>query len=295
MKKMLFILNPVAGKLLARTELFGMVNVFCKAGYTVTTAITQYSGHGAELAEQAADKEYHIIVCCGGDGTLNEIITGLLRSGQALPIGYIPTGSTNDFARTLKLSPYPIKAALAIAGGEPHTIDVGRFNDDRYFSYIATFGAFTSASYNAPQEFKNTLGQMAYVLEGVRDLAHIKSYRVGVQTESSCYIGDYVFCSVTNSTSVAGIVKLNQSIVDLRDGLFEVILVRTPKTPMDLNRIITGIANATFDNGMFEFFKATDLEFRMPENVNWSLDGEKAAGGMQVNIRNLPHSLTIYY
>jgi YegS/Rv2252/BmrU family lipid kinase len=236
-----------------------------------------------------------MVVCCGGDGTLNEVLTGLLRTGQTLPLGYIPTGSANDFARTLKLSPYPIKAALAIVGGEPCSIDVGRFNDDRYFSYIATFGAFTSASYNAPQEIKNALGQMAYVLEGVRDIAHLKSYRVGVNTETNCYIGDYVFCSVTNSTSVAGIVNLKQSNVDLRDGLFEVILIRTPKTPMDLNRIITGIANATFDNDMFEFFKANDLIFHMPEQVNWSLDGEKAKGSELVHIHNLPHALTIYY
>lgn len=294
MKNLLIIINPVAGKLLARTEMFGIIDVFCRAGYTVTTAITQYAGHGVELAGRAASDGHHIVVCCGGDGTLNEVITGLLQSEEPLPIGYIPTGSTNDFARTLQLSPYPVKAAQAIAEGAPRIIDIGCFNEERYFSYIASFGAFTAASYRAPQEIKNTLGQMAYVLEGVRDIAHIKPYHVRVRTESRCYMGDYVFCSVTNSTSVAGIVKLKKSIVDLEDGLFEVIMVRTPKTPLDLNRILTGIANASFDNDMFEFYKANELEFQMPENVNWSLDGEKAEGGERVLIRNLPHSLTIY-
>ena len=294
MKKMLFVINPVAGKLLARTELFGMMNVFCRAGYTVTTAITLHGGHGIELARSAAEQGHQMVVCCGGDGTLNEVITGLLRSGQPLPIGYIPTGSTNDFARTMRLSPYPVKAALAVVRGNAWTIDVGQFNEERYFGYIASFGAFTSASYRAPQEVKNTLGQMAYVLEGVRDIAHIKPYRVKIQTESTCYSGEYVFCSITNSTSVGGIVKLDHSDVDLRDGLFEVILVRTPKTPMDLNRILTGVANANFQNDMFQFFKASDLTFHMPEDVNWSLDGEKAEGGRLVHIRNLPHALTIY-
>jgi YegS/Rv2252/BmrU family lipid kinase len=294
MKKILFIINPVAGRLLARTELFGVLDVFCKAGHIVTTAITQYGGHGALIASEATELGYEMVVCCGGDGTLNEVITGLLHSGQTLPLGYIPTGSANDFARTLKLSPYPVKAAQAITAESPFTVDVGRFNEDRYFSYIASFGAFTSASYRAPQEIKNTLGQLAYVLEGVRDIAHIKPYRVNVTTESGGCSGDYVFGSVTNSTSVAGIVRLDRSDVDLGDGLFEVILVKTPRTPMDLNRIISGVANANFDNEMFEFFKASTLEFQMPEQVDWSLDGEKAEGGERVGIYNLPHALTIY-
>lgn len=294
MKKVLLIINPVAGKLLARTELFGMLDVFCKADYTVTAAITQYSGHGIQLAREAADQGHQILVCCGGDGTLNEVITGLLRSGQPLPLGYIPTGSANDFARTLQLCTLPAKAAAAIAEENPWSIDVGQFNGNRYFSYIASFGAFTSASYRAPQEIKNTLGQLAYVLEGVRDIAHIRPYQVNVRTESASYSGEYVFGSVTNSTSVAGIVKLDRSTVDLQDGLFEVILVKTPRTALDLNRIISGVANSNFDNEMFEFFKAGALDFQMPEPVDWSLDGEKAEGGLRVRIQNLPHALTIY-
>ena len=294
LKTMLLIVNPVAGKRIAQTELFDMVQVFSKSGYLVTTAITQYCGHATELAQVAERMGFQLVVCCGGDGTLHEMINGLLKSDSTIPIGYIPAGSTSDFARTLDLSTSPVHAAFAIVRGKAYTIDVGRFNEDRYFSYIASFGAFTQASYRAPQDVKNTLGQFAYVLEGVRDLAHIKAYPVKLKTESRSYRGNFVFCSVTNSTSVAGIVKLNPEIVDLRDGLFEVILVRMPKTPADLNRIVRGIASSNFNNRMFEFFKANDLELQLSNEIDWSLDGERVEGSNHVHIHNLPHSLTIY-
>ncbi|HHX92273.1 MAG TPA: diacylglycerol kinase family lipid kinase [Clostridiales bacterium] len=294
MKTVMLIINPVAGKRIAQTELFDMVNVFSRSGYLVTTAITQHRGHAVELAASAEGLGFQLVVCCGGDGTLHEVINGLLRSGSTLPIGYIPAGSANDFARTLDLPTSPVHAAFAIVRGKAYTIDVGRFNDDQYFSYIASFGAFTQASYRVPQDTKNNLGQFAYVLEGVRDIALIKPHPVKLKTENRSYRGNFVFCSVTNSTSVAGIVKLDPDIVDLRDGLFEVILVRMPRTPADLNRIVRGIASSNFNNRMFEFFKANDLEFQMEGDVDWTLDGERAEGTERVHIHNLPHSLTIY-
>lgn len=294
MKPMLLIVNPVAGKRIVRTELYDIVSVFARHGYLVTTAITQHRGHACELAGIAEVLGYELVVCCGGDGTLHEMINGLLRSGSKLPIGYIPTGSANDFAKTLSISPIPVHAAFSIVRGESYTIDVGCFNDDRFFTYIASFGAFTQSAYRAPQEVKNALGQMAYFLEGVRDIAHIKPYPVRLKTETRRYRGDFVFCSVTNSTSVAGIVKLDPDMVDLRDGLFEVILVRMPRTPADLNRILRGITTSNFDNRMFEFFRAKDLTFQMSPDIDWTLDGERAEGKEQIRVHNLPHSLTIY-
>lgn len=294
MKKMLLITNPVAGKLASRTELFDIVYTFCQAGYTVTTEITLSKGHGVKLAENAQKEGYQIVVCCGGDGTLNEVVTGLLKSGSTLPLGYIPTGSTNDFARTLKLSLNPAQAALAIAQENGGTIDIGSFNQKKYFTYIASFGAFSAVAYKASQDAKNALGHLAYLIEGLKDIAHIKPYNITVIADGRTLEGEYIFGSVTNTTSVAGLVRLKSSVVDLRDGLFEVTLVKSPRNPLDLNKIVAGVTNATFDNDMFEFFKAKDIEFHMPKNISWTLDGEKAEGGKIVRISNITNTLTLY-
>lgn len=294
MKKLLLLLNPVSGKLLARTEFFDIVNIFCKAGYTVTTHMTQFVGHGMQLAKEAHAQGYEFVVCCGGDGTLNEVITGLLRAQTPLPLGYIPTGSTNDFARTLKIPTSPILAAESILAKNSVSIDVGCFNQDRYFAYIASFGAFSSVSYSVPQDIKNKFGHFAYVLEGLKNIPLIQSYVVTVFADGQKIEGEFIFGAVTNTTSVAGIVKIKSSIVDLQDGLFEIILVKNPKTPNDLNKILTGITNSNFNNDMFIFLKARNIEFHMPEKIFWTLDGEKADGEKTVFIRNMPRALTLY-
>lgn len=294
MKKLLLIVNPVAGKLLARTDFFDIVNTFCGAGYTVTTHITQSKNHGTHLAKQANEENYDLIVCCGGDGTLNEVITGILQSENPIPLGYIPTGSTNDFARTLKISSSPILASKAILKKNSIVIDTGCFNGKMYFSYIASFGAFSAVSYTASQDAKNTFGHFAYLIEGIKDIPRIQTYSITVDADGKKTKGDFIFGAVTNTTSVAGIVKLKSSIVDLQDGLFEVILVKPPKTPVDLNKILMGITNSSFDNDMFVFFKAKELKFNMPEKLFWTLDGEKANGGKIVKIYNMQKSLTLY-
>ncbi len=294
MKKMLFITNPVAGKLSARTDLFDIIHTFCQAGYKVTTEITLERGHGTRLAKNAYIEGYDLVVCCGGDGTLNEVVTGLLKAGGKLPLGYIPAGSTNDFARTLKLNLNPVQAAVAITQENACTIDIGRFNREKYFTYIASFGAFSAVAYNASQDAKNSWGHLAYLIEGLKDLAHIKPYNIKVNADGRELEGEYIFGSVTNTTSVAGIVKLKSSVVDLRDGLFEVTLVKNPKNPLDLNKIVAGVTNANFDNDMFEFFKAKDIDFIMPKNISWALDGEKAEGGKSVHIRNITKTLMLY-
>lgn len=294
MQKLLFILNPVAGKLIARTEFFGVVNTFCYAGYTVTTQITQFTGHGTQLAKNAHQEGYELIVCCGGDGTLNEVITGILQSGQPMPLGYIPTGSTNDFARTLKIPMSPTLASEAIVKKNSIKIDAGCFNENHYFAYIASFGAFSAVSYNASQDAKNKFGHFAYLVEGLKNIPLIQPYFVELIADGKKTEGDFIFGAVTNTTSVAGIVKINSTIVDLQDGLFETILVKNPKTPIELNKILTGITNSNFNNDMFVFCKAKDIQLTMPESIFWTLDGEKADGGKIVNIHNIPNALTLY-
>ena len=296
MKNVLLIVNPVAGKLRMRSELFDVVEIFCNEEYIVSTAITQYRGHGKELAANAYKNGYDLVVCCGGDGTLNEAIDGLLSSGTGgkVPLGYIPAGSTNDFADPLGIPAVPTAAAVNICKSVRTGIDVGKFGEDHHFSYIATFGAFSAASYSAPQELKNSIGHMAYLLEGIKQLGNMKRYKAKITADGTEYSGDYIYCSVSNTRSVAGLVKLSEKLVDLHDGLFEVILVKYPNDLAQTSKIVSGVLASDFSNDMFEFFKAKDVVFETEEDIDWSLDGEKVEGGKRIHIENLHSAVELY-
>ena len=290
--KVLVIVNPVAGKTKGRTALFPLVNKLCRAGYIPTVYVTGARGEAQQLAKRLAP-EHDLVICCGGDGTLNEVVDGLLSCEKVVPLGYVPAGSTNDFATSLHLKNQPQAALQDILEGREDYMDVGLFNNARYFSYIASFGMFTAASYNAPQTAKNALGHFAYLLEGSKELFTVQSHQIKACTADRCYEGDYVFGAVCNSTSVAGLVKLNAGIVDMSDGLFEVILVRRPNNAIELGRILNSINTGEFDPEMFDFFKASEITFTMNDPLAWSLDGEYAAGESTVTVRNIPKAILL--
>ena len=291
MKKVLIIINPTAGKMKSRGALYDIISRFCEAEWAVSVQTTLRAGHAAEIAEAAAG-QFDLIVCAGGDGTLNEVITGSMRGDSPIEIGYIPCGSTNDFARSLGLSTNIVRAAENIIASECVEIDVGRFND-RYFSYIASFGAFTSTSYSTPQGMKNTLGHMAYRLAAVQDISKIHGCHMTVINGEERIEDDFIFGSVSNSTSVAGVVKLKKDIVDLKDGLFEVILARYPKNPAEVSRVIHGMTSSTFTDPMFSFFKTAEITFETAEDVPWSLDGEYQESVPTVNVVNEHNALKL--
>ena len=294
MGMILLIVNPVAGKLRARNALMEVLEVYSAAGIDVNVRLTQGRGDARALAAGARRDIYDRIVCVGGDGTLNETITGALESGENIPLGYIPLGSTNDFATTLNLSQDVSIAARATLEGNACKLDVGDFGGLRKFAYIASFGVFTATSYSTPQSTKNTLGHFAYVLEGIKDIVNIKPNHIIIETDQARYEDDYIFGAVSNSTSVGGIVRLNSGIVDLSDGLFEIILVKNVRNPNDLNMVITSIINSNFNNRMFDFFHASEVKFISSSDIAWSLDGEEANGGKEIIVRNLHNAITIY-
>ncbi len=291
-QKVLLIINPVAGKAKGRAALFPLTDGLCRAEYVPTVHITGARGDARYVTEQLA--AYHdLVICCGGDGTLNEVIDGLLACKKQVPLGYIPAGSTNDFANSLRLKAQPAGALRNILDGHDDAMDVGLFNGARHFSYIASFGIFTAASYKAPQTAKNALGHFAYLLEGSKELFSVHSHQIVVQTADKCYEGDYLFGAVCNSTSVGGLVRLNAGIVDMSDGLFEVILVRRPTNAGELARILNSINTADFDSELFDFFKASEVTFSMKQPLPWSLDGEYAEGGETVTVKNIPHAILL--
>ncbi len=271
LKKLLLIVNPVAGKKKLKNQLLDVVQTFAKGGFSTTVVVTGRRREAIEFTELA--KDYDRIVCAGGDGTLNEVISGMLENNITIPLGYIPCGSTNDFAATLGLPTDVKKAADIIANCMPYPIDIGKF-DKRHFTYVASFGLFTAASYSTDQNVKNLLGHLAYVFEGMKDLQSIKSYHLKFVAKDKVCEGDYVFGAIANSTSFGGIIKLKESLVSLNDGLFEVLLVKMPKNIVDLNIIINSITTSNFDNDRFEFFKTAKLEIIPSEPMAWSLDGE---------------------
>ncbi len=291
MSKLLLIVNPAAGKMRSKTALFTLVDTFCRGGYQVTTYITSARDDARRVTALWA-AEYDLVVCCGGDGTLNEVMDALVKNNITVPLGYIPAGSTNDFAASLKLPLQPLKAALTIVNGKDSHIDVGVFNGDRHFSYIASFGVFTAASYTAPQASKNLWGHFAYILEGLKELSAIQSYRVCVTADGQKFEDDYLFGAVCNSTSVAGLVRINQGVVDMSDGLFELILVRRPKSVADLSKILQSLNTGKFEgNEMFDFCKTSSVTFCSDSSMPWSLDGEYQAGCQNVTIENQHNAL----
>lgn len=289
MKRLLLIMNPAAGTKKANPHLPEILSTFSRAGYLCLTFMTQKRGDGTDLAVYYgawAD----LIVCIGGDGTFNEVISGLVRAGLKTPVGYIPAGSTNDFAASLGLSRNVIQAAQDIVAGKPHPFDIGRFRD-RYFTYVASFGAFTKTSYATSQSVKNTLGHLAYILGGIKELSSLRRYRVSMTLDDgSREQGDYIFGAVSNSTSVGGILSLDPEIVDMNDGLFELLLVKYPENAADLGNIVLAVTTQNYDAPSIVFRTARKLLVEAEASMDWTLDGEFAKGSSRVEIENL-HSV----
>ena len=291
MRKLLLLVNPNAGQRRINRVLTEIIGVFNEGGYEVTVFLTNGPGSGTRIVRERA-KDYDLVVCAGGDGTLNETITGLMRAEADRPIGYIPCGSTNDFAATLKLSLDPVQAARDIMLGEPVEYDLGRWGE-RYFSYIASFGAFTRVSYSTPQNLKNTLGHLAYVLSGITELPQIRSIPMSLRLDGVEVEGKYIFGAVSNSTSVGGVITLDPHLVDLRDGKFEVILVRLPRDGAELRDCITALQNHTYDSAAITFRSVSSLTVRQDPSLVWTLDGERAEGAEEIHIENLHRAIRL--
>lgn len=292
MKKLLLILNPCSGKKKASHALADVVNVFNRGGYDVTVYITAARGDATKVVAQRAP-EFDLVVCAGGDGTFNETISGLLAGGHDTPIGYLPAGSTNDFASSLHLSKNLVEAARDIVEGTPRRLDVGRFND-RYFSYVASFGAFTRASYATSQNVKNALGHLAYILSGIKELAYIRSRRLRFTLDDGRVLEDeYIFGAISNSTSVAGILTLSEDLVDMNDGVFELLLVRKPENLLELNDCVLALTTQDYHTPMLTFTSARSVEIEAPEDMDWTLDGEREPGSAHCRAENLHDAIRI--
>ena len=285
-KKLLLVVNPQSGKAKMKTELMSVVQIFSDAQYDVSVYPTKKRADATEKIKSVKKDEYDMIVVCGGDGTLNEVISGLMQTGNDSAIGYIPAGTLNEWSQGLGISRDIKTAAKDILSGDVITLDIGKFQD-KYFSYTASFGAFTSASYTTPQNVKNILGQSAYILEGVKSLGSIKPIHLKLTTEEKEVEGDFLFGAISNSMSVGGIVKYKENAVKLNDGVFEVLLIRNPDNILKLQPMIDGILKKDFDREGIEFFHTSKVVIEKGEHLAWTLDGEYAEGEKTTVIENI--------
>lgn len=294
-KKLLFVYNPKAGKALIRNKLADILDIFARAGYETTVAPTQKSGDAVEAVAQRHEG-YDLVVCSGGDGTLDEAVTGMIRSGFRTPIGYIPAGSTNDFGGSLSLPKNMLKAAQVAVEGRNFPCDIGSFAHNEYrdvFVYIAAFGLFTDVSYETAQDAKNVLGHMAYLLEGMKRLSSVRSYHVKASWEGQEVEDDFIFGMITNSTSVGGFKNITGRNVEMDDGVFEVTLIRNPRNPVELNNIMMSLLNRDMDTSAMHFFRTAQLTLESEEPVAWTLDGEYGGTHTEVTITNVCRGIDI--
>lgn len=296
MKKLLFVYNPRAGKEMLKPRLSDVLDIFVKAGYEVTVHPTQaYRDAYYQIKEYEVGK-YNLIACSGGDGTIDEVATGMMKRREmgkdVVPVGYIPAGTTNDFAKSLHIPRKPLAAADNAVKGVPFPCDIGKFNDS-VFVYIAAFGIFTDVSYETDQAVKNVLGHMAYILEGAKRIFNIPSYKIKVEHDGEVIEDEFIFGMVTNSRSVGGFSNMVGKNIVFDDGLFEVTLIKTPKNPIALQEIIAALLIEQVDTKHMYTFKTKKITFDSVEEIPWTLDGEFGGEQDYVEIENVQKAMDI--
>ena len=290
-KPLLLLINPNAGRADIRAGLLAVCDTLSRGGYDVIVRPTTRAGEIEDILQ-----EWHgrtdTVVACGGDGTLNETVNGLMRLSPRPVLGYIPGGTVNDFASSLGIPKNPLEAAKAIVHGTPTGCDVGRFGN-RYFSYIAAFGAFTEVAYQTPQGPKSVFGRTAYILEGIKRLPTLRSYHLKIETTDVCIEDDYIFGMISNSTSVGGFKLNDRHHVSLRDGLLELVLVKKPDNILALNDIINSIATQNFSSDYVHFLRTSHVSVSSPDVIAWTLDGEFGGAPQSVTVEAVREAIQV--
>lgn len=290
MKKLLFIFNPTAGRGRIKAKLYEIVDAFVKYGYKVSVYPTQQKGDATDIIEHDVE-HFDLLVCAGGDGTLNEVVTGQMHSDKSIPIGYIPAGSMNDVGHSFKISRNVMSAVRNILTGKPYAMDIGKFND-KYFIYVAAFGAFTDVSYTTSQKNKNVIGNLSYYLEGIKKISDLKPRHIKVEYEDKVIDEDFVIGLVTNSLYIGGFKNIYYDKTSLNDGLLEMLLVKMPKNIFDLEAIITALINYKINDNYMYYIQTSKVSVSS-EKMEWTLDGEFGGAYENVIIENCNKAISI--
>lgn len=289
----MLIINPVSGKGRVKNYLLDILKTLSKGGQCVSVFVTEKSGDATEFA-MTYGGEYDRLVCNGGDGTLNEVVNGIMHLPieKRPTIGYIPLGTTNDMASSLKLPKTPEEVLAHIDEGNIRIVDVGQF-DESFFGYVAAFGAFTDISYITPQRAKNNWGYLAYLVQALSSIPHITPCHARVEYDEGVIEDDFIFGAVVNSTSVAGIIKLSPEDVTLDDGIFEVLLIKMPKNVADLNNVISNVLARNFNTDYVCLLHTKEIRFEFDHPVAWTCDGEDGGSHVTVTAHNCQKALKL--
>lgn len=291
MKKMLFIYNPMAGKEQIRNKLSDIIQVLCAGGFEITIFATRGKEDATNIVVEKGEA-YDYVVCSGGDGTMNEVAAGLMQLTKRPVCGYIPAGTVNDFASTLRIPRIMKKAAKLITEGSVFQCDMGQFNE-RYFTYVAGFGAFTEVSYQTPQEWKNALGKVAYFIEGLKHIADIKAHHMKIEYDGAVIEDDFILGLVSNSVSVAGYKAYSKMDIMMDDGLFEVLFIKAIRNPLELQAALNALVSKKFDSERIFQFSASRIHIISEDAVQWTLDGEDGGTCSEVVMTNHQYALPI--
>ena len=291
-KKLLLIINPVAGRAEVRHNLVPILEIFESAGYIVTVFVTGKSGDATDIIIRMG-KDYDLIVCSGGDGTMSEVTTGIIKAGIYVPVGYMPAGSTNDFAAYHDLPTDMLKAARQIVLGDQRPVDVISYDNEHFSINASDFGIFTWISYSTSQRQKNMLGGLAYVLEGVKDFKKLRSQYVKVTANNMVFEGDILFGLICNATRVVGTLTKKGKIIQGDDGIMEIGLVEKPKNAIEFQNIIKSIQSGELTHKNIHVFKAKKITLETKEPLDWSMDGEHYVSPLCCEIESLRHRITL--
>ena len=296
MKKLLFVVNPKAGRTVIKADLIDIIDIFEKAGYVVTVYLTREDKkmNSDYLYKNAAD--YDLVVCAGGDGTLDNTVSGIMRVEREIKrrihMGYIPCGSTNDYAKSLKISLNPVEAAKEIVDGVVCHVDVGRLEKE-FFIYVAAFGAFTDISYSTPQNLKNTLGHAAYIIEALGAITKLRPYHMKVWFDGEIVEGDFIYGQITNSLSVGGFKNFGARHMAFSDGLFETVLIKNPTNPIQLQKIVNSLLTENLDDELIIFRRTSKIAVKCVEEVPWTIDGEFGGNHKTARISNIRKAISL--
>ncbi len=295
-KRLLFVVNPKAGKTVIKSDMIDVINIFSAAGYSVEVYPTDRDIDVNTKYIYEVAENFDLVVCAGGDGTLDNTVTGIMKLERKIKrrihMGYIPCGSTNDYARSLKISLNPLEAARQIVNGDICHVDVGRI-ENNFFIYIAAFGAFTDVSYSTPQNLKNALGHAAYILEGIKALAAMQSYPMQIWFDGEIVEGDFIYGQVTNSLSVGGFRNFGSRHMSFSDGKFETVLIRRPKDPIQLQRIINCLLTDNLEDELIVFRKTSRVIVRGKDKIPWTCDGEFGGSYKTAKIANIRKAVSL--
>lgn len=292
MPKLLFVMNPVSGRKQSHRFMMDILRIFNDADFLPTVYMTRACGDArAYVAKNAAF--YDRVVCCGGDGTFSETVGGLLEAGVDIPVAFLPGGSTNDLAKTLGIPTDIKKAAENAVSGTEYGLDIGLFGETALFSYVASFGLFTKASYSAPQDVKNNIGHLAYLLEGVKELSKVPDYRVKIEAGDQIFEDSFIFGAVTNSLSIGGVFHFPKDRVVLNDGLFEIMLIRRPMNLIELTALVGSLQDGSYKDPHILFLQSDRVIVHTDEPLAWTVDGEYGGETTEVVLQNLPARVRI--